>query len=235
MKLFEIKGTKSLEWSDADELIKKLMDQGFFKKKLGRGMYGIAFELSKGDVLKCWISDKAYENFIEYCAKNKSNPYLIKPLGQVRRFPIQYKDQEHGWEEAARARFVRLEKLDPVKSLHDFGYKDSSKEKVEKFCNSLQYIAINQGMEDIPEIDGSDEMLKWIGLDPTKSTPLFKKNIVEIGKVIVYIRHETDIGELDLHPGNFGMRGKQIVLMDPVKDEFSDGELIKLDSVLKKE
>jgi hypothetical protein len=235
MKLIEIKGTKSLEYTDANELVKKLLDQGFFKKKLGRGMYGIAFELPKGDVLKCWVSDHAYESFIEYCAKNKSNPYLIKPLGQIRRFPIFYHDEEYDSNEAAKAKFVRLEKLTPIKSLEDFGYNDSSKSKAEKFLDSLQYIAIHQGMEDIPEIDGSDGMLKWVGLDPTKSTPQFQKNIIEIGKVIVHIRHETDMGELDLQLGNFGMRGKQIVLMDPVKDEFGDGDLIKLDSVLKKE
>lgn len=234
MKLQEIKGTKSLKFTDADELVQKLIDQGFFKKKLGRGMYGIAFELQNGDVLKCWASDPAYEKFIEYCAAHKSNPYLIKPKGKMRRIPLSYVDQEYDSEEAAFFRFIRLEKLEPVSSLKDFGYPDGSQDRAERFLNSFQNTAIYQGYdEEVPPLDGKDEMFKYLGLDPAKVTTEFRKNILEIAKLVIHFRHETDFGELDLQLGNFGMRGSQVVIMDPVKDEFGDGELIPIAKVLK--
>jgi len=220
MKLFELSGIKKYASMSGTLIMKMLEKEGVFKKLLGKGVYGYAFELSDSEVLKIWVDDKAYEEYIAYCIKHQDNPYLLKVHGKIQHFQMRHaltgKPQD--------MKFIRVEHLKMPKSLIDFGYEDSS-EIIEHriFGRMSNYKFLKK--QSVPE------MLEFIGADVKKSTPKFidfLENCVEVGREL--FKHELSP---DFHIGNFGMRGTQIVFIDPVVDAMSFKGPTKIDDVLK--
>lgn len=227
MKLNELKGIKEYADKDSEAILSQLFDAGVFKKELGRGGFGIAFELKNGEVLKVWAEDQAYEKYITYCSANQSNPFLVRTLGKVKKFKMKY--EEYDEDEVQEMKFIRIEKLDEADNLTDFGYPQPDRKKSQSFLYDIASVVLEE-FEDVPE-PGTDEFLTWAGLDPKKATPKFKKFIEVAIEVFRHLRNDLGL-ELDLKMNNFAKRGDQIVFLDPVIDEFFDVEPIEIEKVL---
>jgi hypothetical protein len=194
---------------NAEQIMDRLEAAGALKK-LGRGAFGLAFELPNGDVLKVWADDNAYEQYIKYAMKNKSNPYLIRVLGKVHEFKIKNSNDAEFDE---RIKFVRIEKLTMASSLKDFGYDEPNENKSHNFFQGVQsYI----NLEDTHETDGK-KLLEILRLDEEKSTPRFEKFLGELIKILGDLNYRKTGHDLDLAVNNFGLRGNQIVLIDPIR------------------
>lgn len=234
MKLFELVGQKKLWGTDAETLIRTLMDKGAFKKVLGAGAFGIAFELPNGTVLKCWGDDAGFEEWIQYCLKHKSNPYLPKFLGKIGMFSV----TGHGHEFPTGIKYIRMEKLEKAKSLKDFGYDGeffSEKRALHRFFSNLQD-GITQ--EYGPEIPYPKKLNKKFyelsGLEIEKVTPKFEQFIKMVEKIMREIRTKgKGYSDPDLALRNFAMRGDQPVLLDPLNDVGSGRHVVRLTDYIK--
>ena len=223
MRLNELKGIKSYEHATGRQLMMRLTANGVFKKPLGRGNFAIAFELSNGEVLKTWANDEAYEKYLSYVEKHKSNPFLIKPQGKVQTYKM--KHQTEGTPQEMK--YVRLEKVTIPNSLKPFGYQHSDSNFAERFLDRLIKVIGKYGTRDECPSDG--ELFDELGLDEKKSSDKFMKFIdaaFEIGNDLIGMGLHLDIGL-----GNFGLRGEQIVFLDPVTG--SEEKSIKLNDVMK--
>jgi hypothetical protein len=217
MKLFELSGIKDYAKMSGGLLIKMLIRKGVIKKTLGKGTYGMAFELSSGEVLKVWANDGGFEEYIKYCSKNQSNPYLIKVHGKVTAFEM--KSAEISYPQGMK--FVRVEQLEIPMSLKQFGYGQADKNKSEQFLQRFMDYIIHEGNDG--ELLEGEARLKHFGLDPKKSSDKFEKFLDAATEICMELRHTLGL-ELDLSLGNFGMRGEQPVFLDPVIDAFGVGD-----------
>ena len=221
MRLNELKGIKSYQHATGEQLMMRLVANGVFKKKLGRGVYGYAFEISNDEVLKVWADDPGYETYLEYCQKHKDNPYLLKVLSKVRKFKMK-NSNDHDYVEDMK--FVRIEKLEIPKSLKPFGYHMSSFQDSQKFLAALQKY-ITAGKDYLPH----KELLAVFKLEERRSSPEFEEFLKQAFEILGDL---YDQGlDLDIHLSNFGLRGKQIVFLDPATQ--NDGMPMKLDYILK--
>lgn len=229
MRLNELKGIKSYEHSTGEQLMMRLAANGVFKKKLGRGVFGYAFEISNNEVLKVWADDPGYEAYLEYCQKHSNNPYLLKIHGKVREFKMKNSNDHDQVEDM---KFVRIEKLEIPKSLKPFGYNQSDYQKSQKFFVALQsYVMDNHDHPSTKrDIEDITQYLKKFGLDEKRSSPKFEKFLKEALNILDDLYNKVGL-DLDLHLSNFGMRGEQIVFLDPAVD--NDGIPMKLDYILK--
>lgn len=211
MKLTELLAAKSLQKLTPDELLQKLKSSGFFKRELGRGKRGIAFELRDGTVLKAWVNDPGYEEWIKYCATHSSK-YHVKVLSKVKEFKT----------DSQTFKYVRLEKLQKskngwaaaeIKDLNGFS------EDLCGFLNSTYppYAKALKVLRD--ELQTDDPNLKLLELTQT---------IINIANAM-----RGEGFKLDLHLNNFGMRQDQPVIIDPLHadDEYFDA--VELQKVLK--
>jgi len=224
MKLFELTGIKNYKDMPGNLIMKMLDRIGFFKDTLGRGSFGYAFEISNGDVLKVWHRDEAYEKFIEYCIANKSNPYLLKVKGKVQSFEIRHAANR----KPIDMKFVRIEKVNPLKSLKPLGYddKDSSK-TLDEFFWQFQKLIYKRNFDLLEKAD--TEMYETLYLKKQRGSPEFEKilrDIAELMKTFQEMGLKTDV-----HSGNFGLRGNQLVLIDPVLT-YQDEKTVPIDDVL---
>lgn len=220
MKLFELTGIKSLAVQTPEDIIDALLEKGFFKKFLGSGVYGAGFLLPNNTVLKVWAADPAFEQYVDYCVEHRGNPYLLKVLGKRRKF----KTQGHEFN------FVRTELLTPITTTAELGY-DDGKTTLGSILGVIDHNVVYEGYDDTAmKLDGSDESINHMYLDPEKASKKFRDFIKECFPILYYLRHNLGL-ELDLNKGNIGLRGDQIVLLDPVIDAFGDDELIELESL----
>jgi hypothetical protein len=218
MKLFELSGIKSYKGMSGNLIMKMLERTGVLKKLLGKGTYGMAFELGSGEVLKVWAKDPAYESWIDYCTKHQNNPYVLKVQGKVHDFQI--KRASSGT--PVNMKFVRVEKLDEPKSMKDFGYDDASEWRLKDFLTQATVYMYKE----LPIDDAG--LIKKFKLDEKKSSPEFIKFVRELSVISLDLAKNTKIA-LDYHKNNFGMRGNQVVLLDPIS---SDEQPTPINSVL---
>jgi hypothetical protein len=203
MLLTELKGVKSLQKYNAEQLLRDLMSKGVFKKPLGKGSYAIAIELSGGDVLKVWQKDEAYEKYIEYCMNHKSDPYLVKTFGKIQKFGM--KNSHDDSNEAMK--FLRIEKLEIPLSLRHFGYKEFDKTRSEKILTGLEIMSKH------PCPNTAEEIYKFLNLDEKRGSDKFIEFVRKAFQIGKDIRAMGLNGDFAL--SNFGFRGEQIVFMDP--------------------
>lgn len=205
MKLYELKGIKSYQYATGDQLMMRLKANGVFTKALGKGSYAIAIELSNGEVLKVWAKDEAYEKYIEYCIKNKSNKYLLKTYGKIQEFVMKNSHTDN----TENMKFIRIEKLEIPQSLKPFGYTMSDKDE----CEDFLYRFGNYTTHSAPI---GDDTYNRFRLDSEKGSTKFLEFVNAAYKIAHDLRKlKLDI---DFSLANFGFRGDQVVFMDPVSD-----------------
>lgn len=105
MNLNELLGTKqyrNLTDQESDNIVQKFLDSGGYKK-LGSGAYATVYE-KDGTAIKFWKTDGAYEAFIDFCLKNKSE-HLPKFLSKIKKISHPNGD---------KFSYIKMEKLSPV-------------------------------------------------------------------------------------------------------------------------
>lgn len=223
MKLDELKGIKSYQYATGRQLMMRLTSNGVFKKALGRGNFAIAFELSNGEVLKTWSKDEAYEKYLEYASKHHSNPYVVRTLGKIQTYKMKHATEDSPQE----MKYVRLEKLEIPTSLKPFGYNSSSYDAAESILDRvIDAIYKYKTLDNRPDFP---ELFKELSISETRASDKFKEFLdaaFQIGGDLLKMGLHLDIGL-----GNFGLRGDQVVFLDPVTS--APEKSIKLDTVLK--
>jgi hypothetical protein len=215
VKLVELfAGIKALQKLSPDELIKELLSRGFLKKELGRGSKGIAFELTDGTVLKAWVSDPAYESWIQYAAKYPS-PFFVKVLSPVKKF----KAAEF------ELKYVRLEKLKPFKPTRWEGvHLNDTLVELVNYLDEVRYPPFEPAKDILIHELGFDQPVnkKWVA---------FTSAIVEIAEQLMLEGYRLDTGG-----NNLGTRdGKNPVIIDALHADWDYfPELIDVNQYLKK-
>lgn len=82
MRLFELTGVKSLQYSSVTELI-NLLQKGRFAE-IGKGNFAKVFIGPDNSIYKFWLVDSAYEKFVDFALAHQSNPFLPKFKSKVK-------------------------------------------------------------------------------------------------------------------------------------------------------
>jgi hypothetical protein len=215
MKILELLGVKKFAGMTSREVIDfvKSMDSSKLKV-LGRGANAVALTDGKA-VYKFWLVDSAYEDFIKYAAANQSNPFLPKLLSPVKTLPAFFV-------RSAKApdvvKFVKLELLEPLSGA--WGIED---EELQITKGSEQKLEIKNELFGIIERNHQKpfkEVLQKIADEAWEKTAVSKLNpaIVKLAQAIYDVQKMVGVNAhlLDLHSGNFMLRGKQLVIIDPI-------------------
>ena len=221
MKLMELIGVKHLQNRDLEGVLKSIEQAG--DKVLGKGAYGIAVKNKKGEVIKFWVEDSAYDDFIEYIQKHPSKyfPKLYskpKLLSSFFTRPDIFPD---------KIKYVRMEELQPWEDVvNDDGDTVDQMMKLSARFNSSD-IAVSKWLSDakIKENKWERAVIKVIG----------EQNLEEFCKVSrdLIKAMEAKGHKLDIHGDNIKMRGSQLVIMDPVSNLQSTREMQKIRSAFK--
>jgi hypothetical protein len=169
-------------------------------KYIGVGSYGITYMGSKS-VLKIFYDDLAYEKYIS----------LYKHIPNEFRKFMPKNNGVKVWPTNEKYKVIKLEKLDRlsvdiIKKFKESGFKMYFEQ------NTFEIIkAINQS-------NGFEDFIKKIIL-----TDSYYQDILtiyqfigfEMLQFIAYLYKYIDFFKFDLHSGNFMLRGKQLVLIDP--------------------
>lgn len=221
MKLMELVGVKHLQNRDLEGVLKAIEAGG--DKILGKGAYGIAVKNKKGEVIKFWVEDSAYDDFIDYIQKHPSKffPKLLSKPKELSSFftrPVDF---------PAKIKYVRMEHLEPWNVKEDFDGEE-----------------LEQMMKLSAKFDSEDIVLhKWKSDAKLSANKALRKVIQIIGEANLgefyklshdLIEHMTAKGhKLDIQGANLMMRGSQLVILDPVTNLQSTREMSKIRSAFK--
>lgn len=226
-ELNELMGVRKFANMSSDQIL-SFVDKNFGGhdiKFLGQGGYGAAVEI-KGAVYKLWIQDSAYQAFVEYSLKNQGNPFLPKFSSGIKSMPAFFMRHPDAPD---RVNYVKMEKLSPMKDLRSVWFKvkdqpryDSYEDEDEDFT---QYsISLHHVLEIIPSMGRSvvpyvTDFAQRLGgrnsgvrYDPKDFDPALVQFLETIHDLMELSRNF----DLDLHSGNFMMRGNQLVILDPI-------------------
>ena len=204
MKLLELRNTTPAR------LIDELLKSNLFKKELGRGQRGIAFELNDKTVVKAWVGDPGYDAWIEY-AKNNPSPFFIKVLSPVKTLKLEFYD----------VKYVKLEKLEKRNGVFDGFLMDNKLMDICGYLNEERY----------PPFMTSQEIWDKIGVKPTAKWIAFTNKIIELAEQML-----SEGFELDLNKNNIGRRHNSNlpVIMDALHANLKifGQELVDIDQIL---
>lgn len=223
MKLFELTGIKNYKNMTGKLIMKVLERKGILKRILGKGHYGMAFELHNGEVLKVWHDDPAYEKYIDYCVKI-GHPNCVEVFGKISDFQM----KKPLTNQTVDMKFVRIEQLEPIKSIKEFGYngEDTSQFQL-RFFNAL---SLSSSYMKYRQEEWKAWFKRTVPIKEDLSSDRFEDFLdvsYEIGRDLVSMKLD-----LDLHINNYGLRGKTIVFLDPVVDGQSTREPTPINKVL---
>ena len=208
-----------LRKDNLDDIISSLLKSKKFITEIGRG-HAIAFELKDGNVLKCWVFDPGYEFFIDYCIKHKNDPWFIKPLSKVKIFTLPGIDQTSNFN---KIKCIKLEKLTSANNFSIEKYNPPANETIKSVIWMIKH-SLSDGYMSY------NEMISLYDIYPSDE---FKNLLKELYNRIKIF--QEDGWSIDVKVNNMGLRGDQIVIMDPITDEFgmSNNKAIYLKDYLK--
>lgn len=168
-------------------------------KRIGRGLSSAVFNhpTMPNVAVKMIVSkDPYYLRYVEFCKKNPGNPWLPKILGGPETRILDFEKDGVSAAPVLKQKviFVFLEKLKPA-TFNDI------KASVTYFSTLA---SLNSGLRFFADFGPGD----WSAL--AKQTK--DKNVAALASFLV----RFDYDYLDLHKGNFMMRGRQLVFLDPV-------------------
>lgn len=250
MKLYELAGVKKFASMNHEQVIQYLetnLGKGKFKL-LGKGWFGYAVMIG-ADVYKFWMVDSGYHDFVEYCLKDQSNPYLPVFKSKIKTMPAFFLKNEGAKDKVF---YVKMEMLKPVPSnftlsqpymiglgdkdvkLHNWnddddwtdkekerGYKHPKTYKGAKRVFDLDYEGV---LEAINHTSSVLELCE--NLTAGYEIVITPKTINPVAKALMeqLILMKKNIKQrkghwIDISPDNTMMRGDQIVLTDPIANQ----------------
>ena len=220
--LNELVGVKKFRGMTATE-IQDWIDNNLGKgdaRVLGRGAHGSAIMLGQ-NVYKLWLQDSAYEDFVNYALEHTGNPFLPQFLSGIKQMPAFFLKHKQAPD---YVNYIRMEKLTLAlgKNFYVFnltnGLTLNWHQALEVFYDLQRY----NNATDIPSNLNYITTLisEQLGTDVTQEhLPLDLMTFLHTLMDIRNLGHS-----LDIHHMNFMMRGKQLVILDPIKNE-SDNNL----------
>jgi len=202
MKLYELTGIKHMYEKDLEDIISSLESSG--TKVMGRGSFALVLKnSSKNEVIKFWIKDSSYDDFINYVIKNPSKyfPKVYSKPKELSAFflrPADFPD---------KIKYVRMEELDKVIDV-DADYIES----MIKDCMHADESELVDYTEEWSEIAIS-HVLELIGDGSKESLLDFAETMKKMTNYLV--KHQGH--KLDIHDENIMIRnGKELVITDPI-------------------
>lgn len=202
MKLDELLGVKKFYNMTMSEMLEAVCSE---LNSIGAGAFSIVFKRgSKEEVVKFWIKDDSYEDFVKYIEHHDDNPCLPKLYSTVKTMPVFFKHHEGAPE---KIKYLRMEVLDPFKDrmlgeLHylyrivdDVKYWLKEKKKFDDgFMNLFTERGVN--VKELPE-----KLIKFV------------KTVFEVSEHLTQMGHK-----IDLHDENVMYRPSDgcLVVIDPV-------------------
>jgi hypothetical protein len=230
MKLFELTGVKHLSNLTIDELGSYFIQQCGYEW-IGSGAQGSAFKHpSKDEIIKFWVADTAYDDFMAIAKQLQNSPYLVKiiqgpkHLTMFHNHPLEVTTPEHKKIKFPdKINYVRLEHLTPMTSnTKCFGL------YFEKAMNYIgdQFVDGYIDGESIMSMSSKDIVNKLIEkmIQEDKGI-IVRGRYVDKDSLAVFMGVLFDIFKklngkhnVDLHAGNVMMRGDVPVIIDPFND-----------------
>lgn len=206
MRLLELVGVKSFYDKDLDDVIKSLEEKGH--ELLGRGSFGIAVKgASKPGVIKFWIEDSSYDDFVEYIQSNPSK-FFPKLLSKPKKLTTFFARPE---EFPDKIKYVRMEELSRLP--HSLIADD-----IELMTQNMLFRVNPYAPEEM--YDRLDSVARR---KDTKLTNYMTKEefleFYEVMKKMINALVGKHKNGLDIHDENVMMRGRQVVVSDPIYNE----------------
>jgi len=195
MKLYELVGVKKFAGLDFEDVLGTMKDY----TKAGQGSSAIAVKHgSRQEVIKFWIKDSGYEEFIKFVRSNPSKhfPKFLTPPKELSSFFLRHS------EFPKKIKYVRMEALTPietnstdVRDLNRLFWLAKDAESIDDFLDKVKR------REDrlFPHSMDTEELKEFSALIYKLVTEALKKK-----KTF-----------LDIHYGNVMKRGSTFVIIDP--------------------
>jgi hypothetical protein len=219
MRLTELVGVKSLYNRDLEGVLKSIEQAG--DQVIGKGAYGIAVKNKNGEIIKFWVEDSAYDDFIDYIIKHPSKffPKLLSKPKQLSTFftrPVGFPD---------KIKYVYMEELGPWKVNDDGAEVEIMMKLSAKF--ESEDIAVSKWKSDAKLKDNKDlrKVIAIIGEENLKEFYHVSHDLIKV--------MEAKGHKLDIQGANLMMRGDQLVILDPVTNLQSTREMSKIRSAFK--
>lgn len=193
-----VKHLYGLTWPQIIEHIK----QHYGIQLVGSGAYGQVFiHPSWNYVIKIYESDPGYDRFLNICSSMKTPhlPKVIKPPKTIHQFHLRLK------EAGSKLNIVKLEILSPLSI---------------DFKNSLRQVKGGYSNKKIAHLYS---LFKTHQKDAVYNELNSKYDLDSLFQTLQIIENNisTDHDFLDIHDGNFMMRGNTIVIVDPISNLYT--------------
>lgn len=211
MKLDELLGVKKFYDFDLEQVLKSMKNY----KEEGRGTFSVVMG-SGNEVIKFWISDSAYDAFINYVIANPSK-YFPKLLSKPKNLSAFFRRPENFPD---KIKYVRMEKLSYKRSDVEAGIIQMIFDDL-KFCRNqkeLDFLISNTQKPTDKYPSKSKEILKSM----IKDIPEFYREMYKMIKDLVREKGNR----LDIHDFNMGYRPNgELVIIDPIYNTKSLDDL----------
>jgi hypothetical protein len=213
MKLTELLGIKKHSSLSLEDLIKAFQEESGYKK-LGNGHFAYAFKHpSKDEVLKLWIADSAYEDFLKFCESHKSEKNLPKiyKFGKLSTFHRRL----YGFPE--KIMYVRMELLRPL-NLNDVGDISNDCPPLSKLIVQLSALH-KRGHKFSLYGNKSVDQSAWTKINLYWKDGKIPQKIIDMYSTLEKFKF-TD-HDLDLHDENIMVRPStgDLVISDPIAND----------------
>jgi hypothetical protein len=211
MKLFELTGVHSQKEKDMLQLLKDISGEGSKFKKAGEGVAAQVLVHSSGTVYKFWAKDSAYEKFVQFVEQHQSDKHLPKLKSKIKKLHSFFKKPKDFPE---KIKYVKMEQLTPIK------YSDL----LPGAKNVYLVDAIKTIYHGIAHHKSNS--LRWVvqNIREDEGTSLSDESLDLIDSLFATIKlmcekiPEFEQSAPDWHSGNIMMRGKDVVIVDPMID-----------------
>lgn len=211
MKLFELTGVHSKREKDMLDLLNDISGEGSKFKKAGEGVAAQVLVHSDGTIYKFWAKDSAYEKFVEFVQHHQSDKHIPKLKSKIKELHSFFKKPK---EFPEKIKYVKMERLTPVNYTDLFpGTKNIFLiDAIKTIYHGIAHHRANSlrwAVQSLREDEGSslsDEALDLID-------SLFATIKAMDDKIPGFNQTSPD-----WHSGNVMMRGKDIVIVDPLID-----------------
>ena len=215
MKLSELLGVKKFYDSTLEEV---LLSMSGDYEEAGRGSFGVTLKhSSKPTVVKFWISDSSYDNFINYVAAHPSKhlPKLYSKPKELSSFfarPKEFPD---------KVNYVKMEKLESIRNEADADLISFLFNQLSKMHSKKEVDTLIKSLEEYKDSPHSE----WVRLEELVND--LPKFLHEMFEMLHHLLNGKNI--LDIHDENIMLRANgELVITDPI---YNKSDMDKVESI----
>jgi hypothetical protein len=213
-ELVGVKRFKKMTAFDVRNYIKSNLGDGPVKL-LGNGYHGVAIMIGQ-NVYKMWMKDSAYTDFVNYALQHQDNPFLQQFQSAIKKMPAFF-IRVHDAPDYVN--YIKIEKLSDIDHEYQFVINDDNTQgptpslSLGELCDYVDSACLNG--------DGSwASLLPMIQLHCGAQLTLdqLDDDLVRCAQTLFNIKNMANRRghRFDLRRDNFMLRGKQLVITDPL-------------------